>query len=256
MYKQRVFVDKDRWECRGRCEPTYQGEIIVYCLYCHHDDIVTTSCLHVIRDYEGTFARRCRRVDLNSQGYCRAHKDEWKADRRFKSINYKILQGWGSLFDAFGSAIFDDVYGEFVARFERSIVLPANALLDVLEHHTKHSEQVYFVKAGNVVKIGRSLNPKARLKALQKDKGQTIIPEVADMENAEIVWTFPGGRKAESVMHHNFRKYRVAGEWFRWSREIEKFIKEGKEGKHMSVYDFAVGVQAKKADMERRGWAS
>ena len=252
MHKQRVFVDKDKWECRGRCEPTSQAEIIVYCLYCHHDDIVTTSCLHVIRDYEGTFARRCRRIDLDSRGYCRVHEDSWKEKRRFRSINYKVLNGWGTLFEAFGRAIFDEMFREWVGRFQASIFLPANALLDVVDYYTKESEQVYFIRAGSVVKIGRSLAPENRLKAIKKKTGDTIIPENVDIESAEIVWTFPGGRRAESALHTHFGKYRVAGEWFRWSREIQQFVKDGIDGKHMSVRDFALGVQGYKAELERR----
>jgi hypothetical protein len=253
--KQRVFVDKDKWECRGRCEPGVREEIIVYCLYCHHDDIVETSCLHVVRDYEGTHARRCRRIDLDSRGYCRAHEDNWKEKRRFKSINYKVLDGWGTLFEAFGSAIFDDMFREWVSRFEKNIFLPANALLDVVDYYTKESERVYFIRAGNVVKIGRSLAPENRLKALKKNTGETIVPQNVPIELAKIVWTFPGGRRAERALHIHFAKYRVAGEWFRWSREIERFVKDGLAGKHISVRDFAVGVQARKAELEKRGVA-
>ena len=244
MSLQRVFVDRDRIECQGACKAKVQGELEVFCLYCHHDAIVETSCLYIKGNHDGTMRSRCRRRDVDETGYCCHHVGEWKPKRRFHQLSSKLIYGFGGLFKAYGRAVYDDALQEIAERTAQQIVLPMNSLLDIVDVHTKNAERVYFIRSGGYVKIGRSLHPEQRLGHLKKDKGQTVIPDCVDMSVAEIVATFPGGRRAESSMHYRFHKYRVAGEWFRWSKEVREFVDSLNAGNEISVKDFAKAVQA------------
>lgn len=74
---------------------------------------------------------------------------------------------------------------------------------------------VYFIRAGTVgpVKIGSSDNPWARLGALQTSNANTL----------NLLAIYPG-LSNESDLHKRFDKYRIRGEWFEFSDEIERFI--------------------------------
>ncbi|MFJ8856618.1 GIY-YIG nuclease family protein [Streptomyces sp. NPDC102437] len=54
------------------------------------------------------------------------------------------------------------------------------------------------------VKIGTSNNPEKRLKELQ----------TGNPDRLGILWSTPGGRELESMLHRAFAAYRVEGEWF------------------------------------------
>ncbi|MER6503708.1 GIY-YIG nuclease family protein [Streptomyces sp. NPDC001455] len=56
----------------------------------------------------------------------------------------------------------------------------------------------------NRVKIGTSNNPEKRLKELQ----------TGNPDRLEVLWSTPGGRELESMLHRAFAAYRVEGEWF------------------------------------------
>jgi hypothetical protein len=150
----------------------------------------------------------------------------------------------GSVFKTYGEQVIDEALTEIAQGVARNISLPASQLLDVLDEYTDSAERVYFIRSGGYVKIGRSLYPERRLAHLKKEKGQTVIPDYVNMEVAELVATFPGGRRVESKMHLRFSKYRVAGEWFRWSREVREFVESLNSGGEMSMNDFARSVQA------------
>jgi len=81
--------------------------------------------------------------------------------------------------------------------------------------------QVYFIRArceGNPIKIGYSINPKARIKALQ----------TASPVKLRLLKTIPGNRQIERALHRKFKKYRLRGEWFKGSKELLQYIKEVK----------------------------
>jgi hypothetical protein len=148
------------------------------------------------------------------------------------------------VFKLYGEQVIDETLTEIAQGVARNISLPATQLLDVLDEYTANAERVYFIRSGGYVKIGRSLHPEQRLANLKKDKGQTVIPDCVDMNAAELVATFPGGRRVESKMHLRFNKYRVAGEWFKWSKEVREFVESLNSGGEMSMRDFARAVQA------------
>jgi hypothetical protein len=66
-------------------------------------------------------------------------------------------------------------------------------------------EVVYFVRAGAAIKIGRTANLAARLRALAT---ASAVP-------LELLAAVPGGREREVREHRGWRHLRLRGEWFR-----------------------------------------
>ena len=75
--------------------------------------------------------------------------------------------------------------------------------------------QVYFIRCGEAVKIGISIKPYERIATLA----------AANHQKLELLATTDGGRKDEKALHRKFSAYHIKGEWFRYSAEIDKFIK-------------------------------
>lgn len=73
---------------------------------------------------------------------------------------------------------------------------------------------VYFVKSGDVVKIGFSINVMQRLTGIE-----THCPTAV-----ELIGLIPGGRREERQVHRQFRHLRVHGEWFRLVPPLTDFI--------------------------------
>lgn len=206
-------------ECRGNCEPDNRGDYQILCVHCHHDEIVALSCLGLTQ-----YDKRCRRTDLDEHGFCRAHADQAVPySKRLSNYHLPKIDGWGGLFSEFGAAVRDEALLQIEESIRSELGVLHKSLLDMFDERSKHSEKIYFIRAGGLVKIGRSLNPKNRLKQLQSDKKQTVIPENVDMSEAEIIAMFPGGRRVESSLHFKFSRYHVAGEWFRFTREVRDF---------------------------------
>jgi hypothetical protein len=65
------------------------------------------------------------------------------------------------------------------------------------------------------MKSGVSTNPPCRIKEMQ-----TARPDI------ELLVTIPGGHKLERQLHQRFRKFHIAGEWFRYANEIQSFVNE------------------------------
>jgi len=82
----------------------------------------------------------------------------------------------------------------------------------------KRAEQehgyVYFMRSGNVVKIGFSTNPRGRVKSLR-----TARPEASFI--CKIV---KGGPATERKFHERFAAYRQAGEWFDLSGDLARYL--------------------------------
>jgi len=80
--------------------------------------------------------------------------------------------------------------------------------------------QIYFIQAGNFVKIGRSASPKDRLANLS-----TGIPE-----QLTILATMCGGSAIEAALHRAFITDQTKGEWFQLSERLVEFINELRGG--------------------------
>ena len=75
---------------------------------------------------------------------------------------------------------------------------------------------VYFIRGTNLIKIGCSDDPEARLKALQ----------IGSPAPLRIVASISGGYELERTLHARFVKYRAHGEWFHAADEILSYLQE------------------------------
>lgn len=74
--------------------------------------------------------------------------------------------------------------------------------------------RVYFVRGGNLVKIGVAEKPIDRLAALQVGSPVPLI----------LVGELPGDERYERLLHSHFGEYAVHGEWFRCAGRLADFI--------------------------------
>lgn len=85
---------------------------------------------------------------------------------------------------------------------------------------------VYFIAAGDYVKIGFSTNMKVRLVDLRHSSNITTPAGLShrDLNAHRVLATEAGGPDRESRLHFHFRAYHVAGEWFTRSPELLAYI--------------------------------
>jgi hypothetical protein len=73
---------------------------------------------------------------------------------------------------------------------------------------------VYFLAAGEKIKIGISVNIDKRIKALQTGTPDKI----------EVLFTITGGRRLEKYFHGRFAAEWLGGEWFSYRGAIKAFL--------------------------------
>jgi len=69
---------------------------------------------------------------------------------------------------------------------------------------------VYFIRAGDAIKIGHSTRLTARLKALQTGTHHSLV----------LLAKAPGAVQLEREYHDRFRRWHIQGEWFKASRPL------------------------------------
>lgn len=77
---------------------------------------------------------------------------------------------------------------------------------------------IYFIRSGDFVKIGYSIDPWGRMASLQTAHHQPL----------EMLAVMPGEKTDEREIHRRFRNYRERGEWFRESWPLGQFINEAR----------------------------
>lgn len=77
---------------------------------------------------------------------------------------------------------------------------------------------IYFVRAGEHVKIGVTRHWKQRVASMQVGSPYTIVPMLVLLGDASL----------ERKLHKKFVSYHFRGEWFRFGEGIRNFIKENK----------------------------
>lgn len=77
---------------------------------------------------------------------------------------------------------------------------------------------IYFIQAGETIKIGITRNLETRLKSLQVGNAHELI----------VLKTIDGTKQTEELIHHHFRDYNMNGEWF--SGKIKSMIERGEIG--------------------------
>lgn len=76
-------------------------------------------------------------------------------------------------------------------------------------------EWTYFIQqASGEIKIGRSIQPRARMRTLQSENGTKLT----------FLMAVPFSRITESAAHKRFGHLRLHGEWFRPDQELLDFI--------------------------------
>lgn len=78
---------------------------------------------------------------------------------------------------------------------------------------------IYFIKAKKCVKIGVAADPNARLKELQTGNPFKL----------KIAATIPGHFATEKELHRIFERFRLKGEWFRYSGHLRACIESCKD---------------------------
>lgn len=83
---------------------------------------------------------------------------------------------------------------------------------------------VYFIEAGDYIKIGYSRDPIGRLSQIRKGGG-TKAPDGLDTSNARVLAVEQGTQMDESNLHRRFAEHRVTGEWFQKNERLTHYIK-------------------------------
>lgn len=78
--------------------------------------------------------------------------------------------------------------------------------------------QVYFVKAGESIKIGFSVDVRRRVKNMQTAASETMT----------LLLVLPGTLADEKSMHDRFGHLRINGEWFKSGPDLVQFIRESR----------------------------
>lgn len=74
---------------------------------------------------------------------------------------------------------------------------------------------IYFVKAGQFLKIGISENPEKRVRELQ----------IGNPHKLELLGTIPGDEQDETEIHNAFSDHHSHGEWYFYSKPVRTFVK-------------------------------
>lgn len=97
-----------------------------------------------------------------------------------------------------------------------------------------HGERVYFLRAGNKVKIGRTRNVQARIDALQNMNPVRL----------HLLFAQPGGVSLERSYHQRFKAYRAHGEWFEIRGDLADFLSRYVTLKRANLCHGTVSVSA------------
>jgi hypothetical protein len=77
-------------------------------------------------------------------------------------------------------------------------------------------EVVYFIRAGDAIKIGYTTNLAARKRSL----------ETASAVPLELLGAIPGDRREEARLHRDWWHLHIRGEWFQADEELLRYIRE------------------------------
>lgn len=122
---------------------------------------------------------------------------------------YRLGKGPRTRIDGiFGSPEFNASYK--AAALGEPLDRPARARQSPSRRIGGREQMVYFIVAGNRVKIGHSVDPAKRLLALHAGLS----------EPAYVAKTMIGGAAKERELHRKFASLHIHGEWFRCEGEL------------------------------------
>lgn len=119
---------------------------------------------------------------------------------------------------------------------------------------------IYFVQAGDTVKIGYGADPWRRIQAIRTHTPHSV----------KVLGIKPGSMHDERALHKRFAAYRAQREWFHLSDEIKSFIASEcfemveekktrelaphrKEGERLAAFRLAKGIKTHKDFIARSG---
>lgn len=78
------------------------------------------------------------------------------------------------------------------------------------------AHSVYFIlnRRQNAIKIGTTINIATRLRVLQTSQSEAL----------ELIGAVDGSTTAERHIHFVLRRYRIKGEWFTYSPDVQRFV--------------------------------
>ncbi len=85
-----------------------------------------------------------------------------------------------------------------------------------LDSSETSSEVIYFMRSGDMVKIGLTGDIERRVRAIQASSPLPV----------DLLATVPGGLSKEWELHSRFSAHRQHGEWFRLGKEIQRYLEE------------------------------
>lgn len=88
--------------------------------------------------------------------------------------------------------------------------------VDYLDTQPQKDRKVYFIRAGDAVKIGIASDPHDRLAKLQ----------TAHHQKLELIFVTKGGRAHERTLHKRFKPYALTGEWFRYDGKLRAYLEQ------------------------------
>lgn len=116
---------------------------------------------------------------------------------------------------------------EFAATFDeedREKVLQSTLMVDAMIQQFERETFVYFIEAGDYIKIGYSRDPIGRLVQIRSGRG-VKLPDGLDPSRARILTVEPGTHSHEKRLHDRFAEHRAAGEWFNKNDRLTHYIK-------------------------------
>lgn len=108
------------------------------------------------------------------------------------------------------------------ARPRRTVTTP----LPFVPKHLEGWSYLYVIGSGASVKIGIARNPHLRLKELQTGHDWRL----------ELLAATPAHVSLEKAVHHRFAPWRLEGEWFHFTQEIEQFVADLQAGKNPALW--------------------
>lgn len=88
----------------------------------------------------------------------------------------------------------------------------------------EHETFIYFIEAGDYIKIGYSRDPIRRLSQIRGGKN-VKSPDRLDLSRARILAVEQGSQSEESRLHRRFAEHRTSGEWFEKNERLAHYIK-------------------------------
>lgn len=131
---------------------------------------------------------------------------------------YAILPSFSLIWDEDKGPRFPDLLKEHAEHpFNENVWFGGDAqvALDEIDTWKKIAKGwVYFIKAGDFIKIGFALDVATRVKALQTGSAETL----------QLLWQCPGDQKEEANWHAKFHEQHKRGEWFRYEGQLKEFL--------------------------------